>query len=251
MWLVNDQFTVQHAEEVYTVTPREDRKAVTLLCPSRKIFTRGDTLNLSTISIEIEAQFDGVISLEATHFAGARRLGPDFDLYPAGKPECKGEILKQEKGTTITSGGLSATISSNEHTFDIKFHATDGSKTLTSLLHRSVGLAYSPALSTPKRVEDMTAHKHYMFTQTELSVGETIHGLGERFGAWNKIGQNVEVWNEDGGTSSEQAYKNVSFWLSSRGYGVFIDTPDKIDMEIGSERCSRLQTTVEGQRLKW
>ena len=38
-----------------------------------------------------------------------------------------------------------------------------------------------------------------MFTQTELAVGESIHGLGERFGAWNKIGQNIEVWNEDGG----------------------------------------------------
>jgi alpha-D-xyloside xylohydrolase len=251
MWLVNDRFTVQHAEEVYTVTPHENNKAVTLLCPSRKIFTRGDTLNLSTISIDIEAQFDGVISLEATHFAGARRLGPNFDLYPAGKPNCTGEISKTEKGTTVVSGGLSATVSSNEHTFDIRFHATDGSKTLTSLLNRSVGLAYSPALSTPKLVEDLSAHKHYMFTQTELGVGETIHGLGERFGAWNKIGQNVEVWNEDGGTSSEQAYKNVSFWLSSKGYGVFIDTPDKIDMEIGSERCSRLQTTVEGQRLKW
>lgn len=208
-------------------------------------------MNLSTISIDIEAQFDGVISLEATHFAGARRLGPNFDLYPAGKPNCTGEISKTEKGTTVVSGGLSATVSSNEHTFDIKFHATDRSKTLTSLLNRSVGLAYSPALSTPKLVEDLSAHKHYMFTQTELGVGETIHGLGERFGAWNKIGQNVEVWNEDGGTSSEQAYKNVSFWLSSKGYGVFIDTPDKIDMEIGSERCSRLQTTVEGQRLKW
>jgi alpha-D-xyloside xylohydrolase len=159
--------------------------------------------------------------------------------------------VKNEKGTTVTSGALSATVSGDEHTFDIKFHATDGSKTLTSLLNRSVGLAYSPALSTPKIVEDLCAHKHYMFTQTELSVGETIHGLGERFGAWNKIGQNVEVWNEDGGTSSEQAYKNISFWLSSRGYGVFIDTPDKVDMEIGSERCSRLQTTVEGQRLKW
>jgi alpha-D-xyloside xylohydrolase len=123
--------------------------------------------------------------------------------------------------------------------------------TTLSLLSRSVGLAYSPALTTPKQVEDLSAHKHYVFTQTELSVGESIHGLGERFGAWNKIGQNVEVWNEDGGTSSEQAYKNISFWLSSRGYGVFIDTPDKIDLEIGSERCSRLQTTVQGQRLKW
>jgi alpha-D-xyloside xylohydrolase len=247
------EHTVQYAEEVYTVTPREDNKAVTLLCPTRKIFSRGDTLNLSTLSLEIEAQIDGVISLEVTHHAGTRRVGPDFELFPDGKPDVKGEVQKSAGGkdTTVKAGALSATISGDEHTFDIKFHATDGSETLTSLLNRSVGLAYSPALNTPKQVEDMTAHKHYVFTQTELGVGESIHGLGERFGAWNKIGQSIEVWNEDGGTSSEQAYKNISFWLSSRGYGVFIDTPNKIDLEIGSERCCRLQTTVEGQRLKW
>jgi alpha-D-xyloside xylohydrolase len=252
MWLVNQEHTVQYAEEVYTVTPREDNNAITLLCPTRKIFSRGDTLNLATLSIDIEAQFDGVISFEVTHHAGTRRLGPDFELFPDGRPDAKGEVQKSAngKGTTITSGALSATISGDEHTFDIKFHATDGSKTLTSLLNRSVGLAYSPALSTPKQVEDLTAHKHYMFTQTELGVGESIHGLGERFGAWNKIGQHIEVWNEDGGTSSEQAYKNVSFWMSSRGYGVFIDTPDRIDLEIGSERSCRLQTSVKGQRLK-
>jgi alpha-D-xyloside xylohydrolase len=100
-------------------------------------------------------------------------------------------------------------------------------------------------------VEDLRDLKHYIFTQTELGVGESIHGLGERFGAFNKIGQSIEVWNEDGGTSSDQAYKNISFWVSSRGYGVFIDTPEKIDLEIGSERCCRLQTSVESQRLKW
>lgn len=248
MWLVNDQVTVQYAEEVYNISTRED-KAISLLCPTRKILSRGDTLNLSTISVDIEAQFDGVISVEVTHLTGARRLGPDFELFPDGKPGVKAKISKHDKGTTVTSGALSATVSSDEHTFNIKFH--DGKKTLTSLLNRSVGLAYSPALTTPKAVEDLSSHKHYVFTQTELGIGETIHGLGERFGAWNKVGQNIEVWNEDGGTSSEQAYKNVSFWLSSRGYGVFVDTPDRIDLEIGSERCCRLQTAVEGQRLKW
>jgi alpha-D-xyloside xylohydrolase len=253
MWLVSQGHTVQYAEEIHTTTPCEDNKAVTLLCPTRKIFSRGDTLNLATLSVELEAQFDGVISLEVTHHAGARRLGPDFELFPDGKPDTVGGVKKSAdgNGSILTSGALSATVSGDDHTFDIKFHATDGSKMLTSLLNRSVGLAYSPALSTPKQVEDLSAHKHYMFTQTELAVGESIHGLGERFGAWNKIGQHIEVWNEDGGTSSEQAYKNISFWLSSRGYGVFIDTPDKIDLEIGSERSCRLQTTVEGQRLKW
>jgi alpha-D-xyloside xylohydrolase len=251
MWLTSDQHTVQYAEEVYTVTPREDGKAVNLLCPTKKIFRRGDTLNLATLNVEIEAQFDGVISLEVTHLSGARRLGPDFDLFPDGRPESNGKIFKEEKGTTVTSGQLSATVSGDEHTFNIKFHPTGSSKEITSLQSRSVGLAYSPALTTPRQVEDLSSISHYIFTQTELGVGESIHGLGERFGAWNKVGQSIEVWNEDGGTSSEQAYKNVSFWLSSKGYGVFIDTPDKIDLEVGSERCCRLQTSVRSQRLKW
>ncbi|KAL5113860.1 hypothetical protein ACEQ8H_008240 [Pleosporales sp. CAS-2024a] len=253
MWLVNQAHTVQYAEEIYTVNPRGDGRAINLLCPTKKIFSRGDTLNLATLSIEIEAQFDGVISFEVTHHAGARRLGPNFELFPDGRPHVTAEVksvLGKER-TTMSSGALSATVRGDNHKFDIRFHATDESRTLTSLLNRSVGLAYSPALSTPKEVEDLSAHKHYVFTQTELGVGESIHGLGERFGAWNKVGQSIEVWNEDGGTSSEQAYKNVSFWMSSQGYGVFIDTPDKIDLEIGSERSCRLQTAVQGQRLKW
>lgn len=137
------------------------------------------------------------------------------------------------------------------HDFDIRFHATDGSKELTSLLSRSVGFAYSPPPGNDLATGDMTKIQHYIFTQTTLSVGETVHGLGERFGAFNKVGQAITLWNADGGTSSDQAYKNVPFWMSSRGYGIFIDTPDKVELEVGSERCCRVQTSVEAQRLKW
>jgi len=146
---------------------------------------------------------------------------------------------------------VSATVKTSDHDFDIRFHETDGSRELTSLLKRSVGLAYSPATSNPMQTADMTNLNHYIFTQTTLSVGESVHGLGERFGAFNKVGQAITLWNADGGTSSDQAYKNVPLWISSRGYGIFIDTPDKVELEIGSERCCRVQTSVEGQRLKW
>lgn len=190
--------------------------------------------------------------MEATHWDGARRPGPNFDLYPDGKPAVEPKITESEKGTTLTSGSIGATISGKEHNFDIRFHSADGSsKELTSLLARSVALAYTPAFNNENVTEDMRSIKHYMLTQTSLGVGETIHGLGERFGAFNKVGQSVQLWNADGGTSSDQAYKNVSFWLSSKGYGVFIDTPGKVDLEVGSERSSRVQTSVEGQRLKW
>ena len=163
--------------------------------------------------------------------------------------QCK--ISKSDRGTTLTSGSLSATLDPGPNKFGVSFRSTDGSKHLTSLGNRSVGFAYTPAPSNPMQIGNMQNFKHYMFFQTNLAVGESIHGLGERFTAWNKVGQSVSLWNADGGTSSDQAYKNVSFWMSNRGYGVFIDNPGRVDLAIGSERASRVQHVLEGQRLKW
>ncbi|EAQ87088.1 hypothetical protein CHGG_03707 [Chaetomium globosum CBS 148.51] len=250
-WLVAEGVRIEYAEEVYRITQTPSGKGISLLCPTRKIMRRGDTLNLATLSIDIEAALDGVISVETTHWQGAVRRGPDFDLFPAGRPDVNANVTRNENGTTLSAGGLSATVSGKPHEFDISFHPTDNKKPLTTLLNRSVGLAYTPATSTPMQLADMRNLKHYIFTQTTLGVGESIHGLGERFGPFNKVGQKVDLWNADGGTSSDQAYKNISFWMSSRGYGVFIDTPERVELEIGSERCCRVQTSVEGQRLRW
>lgn len=249
MWLTAEGMRVEYAEDVYNITQTE--KGLSLLCPTRKVNRRGDTLNLSTLTIDIEAASDGIISVETTHWAGAAIKGPHFDLYPEGQPKIEPQVSKSDKGTTLSAGALSATVHPDQHTFDIRFHSTDGSNALTSLLSRSVGLAYNPAPSNPMQTGDMRDFKHYIFTQTTLGIGESVHGLGERFGAFNKVGQSVSLWNADGGTSSDQAYKNISFWLSSRGYGIFIDTPGRVELEIGSERTSRVQTSVEGQRLKW
>lgn len=200
---------------------------------------------------DIEAVVNGIISVETTHWSGTQRKGPYYELFPNGRPTVEANIFKGAKGTTLQAGDLAATVHPNQHTFDIRFHSSDGSRQLTSLQNRSVGLAYSPPFLNAMRTEDMRKFKHYIFNQTTLSVGESVHGLGERFGAFNKVGQSISLWNADGGTSSDQAYKNVSFWMSSRGYGIFIDHPEKVELEIGSERCCRVQTSVEGQRLKW
>jgi len=42
---------VEYAEEVYSTTISEDKKSIRLLCPTKKVMGRGDTLNLSTLSI--------------------------------------------------------------------------------------------------------------------------------------------------------------------------------------------------------
>ncbi|MBC8107487.1 MAG: alpha-xylosidase, partial [Anaerolineae bacterium] len=91
----------------------------------------------------------------------------------------------------------------------------------------------------------------FVMHRLSLAVGETIYGLGERFGPLVKNGQNVVIWNEDGGTVSDQAYKNIPFYLSSRGYGVLINSPGKVDLEIGTERVSQVQIAVPGESLDY
>lgn len=96
-----------------------------------------------------------------------------------------------------------------------------------------------------------------MTMQFQLSVGEKIYGLGERFGSFIKNGQvryvssylrvnpllnfcqTVDMWNEDGGTSSELTYKNVPFYISSRGYGIFVACPGAVSFEVQSESMLR------------
>ena len=89
----------------------------------------------------------------------------------------------------------------------------------------------------------------YMCQYLTLSVGETIYGLGERFTPFVKNGQAVDIWNEDGGTSSEIAYKNIPFYLSSRGYGVFINNPGRVQLEVASEVVTAVQFSIPGEEI--
>lgn len=54
MWLPAEGKRLEYAEEVYSVTKREDEHGLSLLCPTRKVLQRSDTLNLSTLTIVSE-----------------------------------------------------------------------------------------------------------------------------------------------------------------------------------------------------
>jgi alpha-D-xyloside xylohydrolase len=98
---------------------------------------------------------------------------------------------------------------------------------------------------------DEKAQKGYVQEALELSVGECVYGLGERFTPFVRNGQTVEIWNEDGGANSELAYKNVPFYLTSGGYGVFVDEPGDVAFEVGSENVGRVQFALEGESLSY
>lgn len=59
------------------------------------------------------------------------------------------------------------------------------------------------------------------------------------------------MWNRDGGTSSEQAYKCVPFYITNRNYGVFINHPGEVEVEVGSEKVSRVGVSVAAESLEY
>ena len=92
--------------------------------------------------------------------------------------------------------------------------------------------------------------KSYMLEQLSIDVDEYIYGLGS-VSPFVKNGQIVEMWNEDGGTASEIAYKNIPFYVTNKGYSVLVDNVGDVAFEIASEKVERIQFSVEGERLDY
>lgn len=90
-----------------------------------------------------------------------------------------------------------------------------------------------------------------MFERFDFGVGEIVYGLGERFIVLVRNGQTVEIWNRDGGISIEQAYKNISFYMINRGYGVLVNYFQCVFFEVGSEKVFKVQFSVESEYFEY
>jgi alpha-D-xyloside xylohydrolase len=61
----------------------------------------------------------------------------------------------------------------------------------------------------------------------------------------------MDIWNEDGGTSTSQAYKNIPFYISNKGYGVLVNHPERVSFELGSENVTKAEFSVAGGYLDY
>jgi alpha-D-xyloside xylohydrolase len=202
--------------------------------PVRPIRHRGDTLQGPLLTIRIDSPMTDVIRVRIEHFKGAAEKGPHIPLFPEKKAKVAVKIT--EKEAILQSGGLSAHVVRGGP-WGLSFQAKG--RTLTSSPSRGMGYIEWPG------------HGNYVHEQLTLGVGECVYGLGERFTALVKNGQVVENWNKDGGTSSDQAYKAVPFYLTNRGYGVLVNETGPVSFEVASEKLARVQFSLEGQSLEY
>ena len=149
------------------------------------------------------------------------------------------------------SGPLALHVNTVPNELDFVFRSPSGKK-LTGHSFRSIGYVADQRTEAHSYKDGIYAAKQgYMLVELDLSVGEKVYGLGERFGPFAKNGQKVNIWNEDGGTSSELAYKNIPFYISSNGYGVFVNHPGKISLEVQSERTTRVNISVQDEEIQY
>ena len=240
-WLQKEGCECFSPQEVYYTTV-EERK-VTLCAPTIHIVTRGDTLGSINLTIMVTSPMPGVIRVQTAHHLGRIHKGPEFELNIG--EGCALDVVDTDDRISITSGSLTLEITKNPWSMTYKRNGEvltkSGRKDLALMKTDWKGLAY-----------DKGDYKDtYIRQQLGLSVGELIYGLGEHFTPFAKNGQSVEIWNADGGTSTEQSYKNIPFFVSNKGYGVLVNHPEKVEFEIGTEMVTKTEFSVPGDYLDY
>ncbi|KAG6853200.1 hypothetical protein C0991_006149 [Blastosporella zonata] len=248
-------FKSQHGRLGIAETPLE-------VCPrhDRHILLRTNVMAGPVLSVRVHSPTQGVIGVKIDHFTHVEPF-PNIPLFPDAQPIPDVSIKRDE--LSLSTGGLTAVITENPYTitfksptrtltfagekhqalYDVPSKWTLNSASNTSCLTNDPGSNPTPAPLPPV--------VRYINSELNLSPGELVYGFGEQFAALVKNGQAIKVWNQDGGTSSEQAYKCVPFYITNRNYGVFINHPGEVEVEVGSEKVSRVGVSVAGSSLEY
>lgn len=265
-WMIRDGVDALYAREAYELAADATTESLNVLAPTSVVRGRYDTLNLPTFNVDITTPAEGVIRVCAEHWQGATEY-PGFPLN-ADEPGNRDYVTVQANGNgdgevgvngadvTLATGGLTVKVVKGAP-WNLTFIGEDG-KVLTESAGKSLGRfklgAESNVTAQPVSEFGVTMDGSardesdvFIAIQLHLSVGEDVYGLGERFGAYVKNGQSVDIWNEDGGTASEQGYKDIPFYMTSNGYGVLVNNRGHVSFEIGSENTeATINSFIDG-----
>ena len=219
-----------------------DADSLTLYLAERPGISRGNAISLPYDTMTVTSPTEDVIRVNLVHFKGSVKNKPAFEL--AELPAPKVSVKADPPAFSFSSRYLEMR-ANREEPFEIAFYG-DG-KLLTKSGFRAIG-----------RME--TAGGAYMEEQLSLNVGDRVVGLGERFSPFVKNGSSVDIWNEDGGTGTWQAYKNVPFYMvvpsgiddaTGGCYGVFVNSSDRVSYEVETQRNFTVGISVPGEELEY
>lgn len=232
-WLIQENLDIISPVCVHDVEVK-GQELLVYVAP-HSVTARENQLDVPLFTFRFFSPQSGVIGVRMEHFKGIYPVTPEFALTYDNHQDvtCSNEPDR----AILASGDLSVCINKTK---DWQFDFLHAGKRITGSSLESAGYA-----------QNIFDKKTYMFERLALGVGETVYGLGEHFTAFVKNGQMIEIWNRDGGTTTEQAYKNIPFYLTNRGYGIFVNHPEMVSFEVASEKVSKVQFSVPGEALEY
>ena len=182
------------------------------------------------LTINISSPINDIIKISTCHFEGVQYKGPFANIY---KSQADVKINETDDFIEYISGNTKAIIDKRPNNWSISFYG--GERFLTKTGYHNLACM-------------QTSNGNYMVEQLFLDSNETIYGFGEKFTNFIKNGQSVDTWNSDGGTTSEQAYKSIPFYITNKGYGALVDNEGDVSFEVGSEKVEFVQFSFQGER---
>ena len=244
-WLRSEHVLASYASQAFTVEGIAG--GMRIAAPERPIRSRADALDITVLYIDLVSAGPNDIEVTLTHHAAYDTKEPRFELTPKAPVA---EVTIDEKEAVLKSGDLTARV--DRETCGIRFEAKG--RLLTSAGFRNIGYMRVNKKPTVYRMDPHYFEQNYdpyMLFELSVKPGETIYGFGEKFTPFVKNGQTVNIWNEDGGTASDVAYKNIPFYMSSEGYGVFTDSTGPVSYEVCSEKVEYVGMSVPGEQLRF
>lgn len=230
-WLLRPGVTARYATETMDVRRGDD--SVSAVALTRRWEHRGSHLNTPTITVDLSSPREDVVTVRATRWQPTEPALPAFEVAD----RAPAVSTREDDGVVeLSSGRLAARLTTRD-AWGLEF--------VDAARGRLTGAAGKSLASMTVDGDD------HMVQRLELPVGASVYGLGERFTPFVKNGQVVEIWNEDGGTASEQAYKSVPFLITDAGFGIFVNNPARVSFEIASEVVSSIQFSTRGQELEY
>jgi len=157
-------------------------------------------------------------------------------LMLVGEPKCGPAWPCETAEGVMVWRGPHGSVTLTLNPWRIQFHDSEG-RLLTGSQHWTDTKSLQNSDPTPfafaRRAEDLQRTMGATFT---LSPDEKIFGCGESFSRLNKRGQKVTLWTDDAhGVQTGDMYKPVPFFLSSRGYGMFVHSTAPMTFDFGRD----------------
>ncbi len=254
LWLHKKGYQIHYAAMAYEITHTDN--AITVFATTTPIYNRAMTLGGVTLEITYTAVAEDVIRVQIVHHKGTLRREPKIPLEPMRG--CDAVITEDAGRITMTAGKTSVCIRKGfdwgvTFAYGGKHLTGSGSRGMSYIVEDHFHAAARLAVQADDQPFNLPADPRtgYIREQLSLENGECIYGFGERFTPFVKNGQSVETWNADGGTCSEQSYKCVPFYLSSRSYGIYVHSTGNVSYEVASDTVSKVSFTLPGEELEY